>query len=181
MKFWLTLILSTISLSVLITWLMIRRDAPRPLPPYPPLQKGEPGELAVADPYKLEVDVIQVQVEKCVIGQTSTVEIPFTNKGKGELRFGLVNKGCGCVSGVQVDEVPLVSAADARGQQPEFVVKKPNETGKLTISWRPTRAQYEDGKGRLLIKVQISVTDRRIGLLIVEIDTRIEQPREGNE
>jgi hypothetical protein len=179
MKFWLTLVLSTIALSILITWLMIQRDAPRPPPTRPPLVAGEKGELHVGEPYQLNTDVIQVQAPKCVIGETSTIEIPFSNQGKGMLDVALISKGCGCVSAVSIDGVALPLVTEPAKGRPRSVLKKPNETGKLIVTWKPTQAQYDEGKGQLLIKVKLSLTDRRIGLLNVEIQTKIEKPTEG--
>jgi hypothetical protein len=172
MRFWLTLILSTVILSAGLTTLTLYRggqavtNSALAAPP-PTLTKPEmgfdlaPGQVQIANG-------IEATIPDIYPGDKPSVTIKCRNQGDGDLVLKLIRTQ------------PPVIEVECNGQslKTESFVLKPGQKGELTLHWQvdPKQVREQPQEG-MRYKVEIDWNDHRFDEpLLIDILTRI-QPR----
>ncbi len=170
MKFWLTVIISTIVVSAGSTWLLMHQGGQSlAVPTFDPSSK-EPPKI-VFDGVELRSGVIEIDAGETAVGAKHTREIAFHNEAKGALKFQLTSTpSCGCVQEVSIDGERL----EPRGPR----VKAKADRGKISVSWVPKQSEQSNVR----VAVELLINDPRPEFsnpIKVEIVSRL-KPKEGN-
>jgi hypothetical protein len=140
MRFWLAIILSTILISALLTFINEYQGTDFSIVPTKPTATAEQPqpEFVVEDnpAVKRQGYTFQVQVPPSEVQKVSRVSIRFKNQGPGPLEISFLRKTCGCAD-VKVDQTVLKEGQAA-------VIKAPGQSGELTFEWKPDLQHFEE-------------------------------------
>jgi hypothetical protein len=142
MRFWFTLIVSTVAISAGMTWLVMHQGAQiEPPPARVTVASKVPPQIAFppAPGLKVEANYLEVKAAPSVVGRQYAVEVRFRNQGQGPLELYLFRRGPGCTE-VALDGKPLA-------ENGERVVKAPGSEGTIRVTWSPAANHLEGQEG----------------------------------
>lgn len=175
MRFWLTLVFSTVLISFGMTWLVMHQgqqilpaaaastESAKEEPPYFTVELGQGQQI--------ESNVIEAACPPSELGKKYEAQVKFKNTGKGPLQLKWFKESCGCLE-LKVDGVVLKSGSPA-------VVKKPGESGVIAMAWRPEQRHLaaQDDKPLSRFSVELTSNDPRFyAPLRLEVATKIIKP-----
>lgn len=140
MRFWLAIILSTILISALLTFINEYQGTDFSIVPTKPTATADQPqpEFVVEEnsAVKRQGYTFQISVSPSEVQKVSRVTLRFKNQGPGPLEIGFLRKTCGCAE-VRVDQTVLKEGQPA-------VVKASGQSGELTFEWKPDLQHLED-------------------------------------
>lgn len=180
MRFWLTLVLSTIGISAGLTWLSLHQGAQITPGNVKLTDTGElPGEFTfdpksldkIAQNVTVQDNVISIATRESAVHQENTLEIKFQNKGKGPLRFSLITASCGCSHA-------FLNGQELQKGEPGPDVA-PNGEGTLKLVWKAQEKHFSEQEGdkgyRFAFEFYFNDT-RFSDNLKIEVYSRIKNP-----
>ncbi len=171
MKFWLTVIISTIVVSAGSTWLLMHQGGQSLAVPTFDSSSKERPKIVFDGGVELRQGVIEIDAGETAVGAKHTREIAFHNEAKGALKFQLTSTpSCGCVQEVSIDGERLEPRSAG--------VKAKGDRGKILVSWIPKEAEQP----KFRFSVELLINDPRPEFnnpIKVEIVSRL-KPKEGN-
>ncbi|GBD34912.1 hypothetical protein HRbin36_00015 [bacterium HR36] len=165
MRFWLTLVIGTITVSSVLSWLYLRMEAA----PHPAIQmQSETGAVpcleVVGHQFAGDPKTVALQHEKSQMDVEYRQSIAVANQGEGELMLTVARRTCGCVKNVFLDDVPMPEGL------PLFVPPKGQK--QLHIVWKyETNVTQSDRDRRFA--VEFITNDPETPVFRVEITTHV--------
>jgi hypothetical protein len=133
MRFWIGLILASIGISALLTFISEYQGVEFSFVPTRSTVPGEqPQPEFVLDPQvpaKRQGYTVELRVPPSEVGKLNRVAVRFKNQGEGPLEISFLKKSCGCAN-VYLDQQLL------KENQPPLV-KGPGQPGELVFEWKP--------------------------------------------
>jgi hypothetical protein len=130
MKFWLTLIVSTIVISCGLTWAVMYQGAQALPDVMQKTERADPPEIVLGEGVTMSANIIPIAAPDSTVDIQNTVKVPFKNVGKGPLKIQLVTTSCGCIHDLKVDNFALTK----EGPPAEI---PPGGSGALVFNWTP--------------------------------------------
>ncbi|MCS7015267.1 MAG: hypothetical protein RMJ19_09150 [Gemmatales bacterium] len=165
MRYWLTLIFGTISVSGILTWLYLRMEAA----PFPVIQlqsdEGSLPRLEVPE-HNLQGDpkTVALNHEKSQMNVQYRLGVPVANRGPGTLHLTLTRKTCGCIQRVLVDDEPVAEGfpitISTGGQK------------QVDIVWRYTPEVTRPDQDRLFA-VEFTTNDPETPVFRIQVSTHV--------
>ena len=180
MRFWITLVVSTVVISFGLTWLVMHQGQ-EVLPVLAPTSSAaEEPPIVVFELDKdqaTEANGVEAKVAESVVGQEREAVVKLKNTGKGPLRLAWHEPpSCGCME-LRID-------GKAFGATSAPVIKKPGETATIALRWKAEQRhlinQPERGDSRFA--VELKWNDPRFNAnLRMEAVTRVVAPGGGKD
>lgn len=165
MRFWLTLILGTIAISGILSWLYLRMEAA----PYPAIQlqsdKGVlprvefPGHTLAGDP-----KTVALQHGQSHLDVEYRVSVPVANRGAGELVLTVGRKTCGCIQNVFLDDASMPEGLP--------MMLPPGSEKQIHITWKYSQGAAEPDRDRRFA-VEFLTNDPETPVFRVEVSTHV--------
>ena len=164
MKFWLTLVVGTISITAGMTYLILHQGGQTLPDAYSDKGEAPPSEVTFRLG-TLESNVLVVNAGETAVGKESVLVVPFQCVGENPLTVELVRIGCPCVNSMQFD--------GKRIDIKEVVTILPSKTGNLRISWTPKPEQAGNPAYRFAAIFLVNDPDFADHILRLELTTSV--------